>query len=51
MGAQGDEGRLAARSDVQHLSPSEQITPTRPRLRLLNPDTGELLDYDDGRQR
>lgn len=37
--------------DVQHLSPSEQLIPTRPRLRLLNPDTGELLDYDDGPQR
>ena len=39
--------REAFDGDVQHLSPSEQITPTRPRLRLLNPDTGELLDCHD----
>ena len=43
--------RQAFGDDVQRLSPSEQITSTRPRLRLLNSDTGELLDYDDGRQR
>ena len=39
--------RQAFDGDVQHLSPSEQITPTRPRLRLLNPDTGEPLDCHD----
>ena len=39
--------RQAFDGDVQHLSPSEQITLTRPRLRLLNPDTGELLDCHD----
>ncbi len=30
--------------DVRQLSPSEP--PTRPRLRLMNPDTGELLGWD-----
>ena len=39
--------RQAFDGDVPHLSPSEQITLTRPRLRLLNPDTGELLDCHD----
>ena len=39
--------RQAFDGDVQHLSPSEQITLTRLRLRLLNPDTGELLDCHD----
>lgn len=33
--------------DARDLNPSELVTPTRPRLRLLNPDTGELSDFDD----
>ena len=45
--AHGQRRRQAFDGDVQHLSPSEQITLTRPRLRLLNPDTGEPLDCHD----
>ena len=32
--------------DVGHLGPSELIAHARPRLTLLNTETGELLDYD-----